>query len=145
MCVISSSMQIFKTKIGKKITLPYFSSLVQAGFPSPADDYINEKLDLNERYIQHPSSTFLVKVEGDSMIGAGIFPNDTLIIDRAEKVRDGDVVLAIVNNDFTIKRYKKVGSKMYLLPENPEFEAIEITKDMYFEVWGVVTLVMHKP
>ena len=138
-------MEIYKTKISTNKFLPYFSSLVTAGFPSPADDYINEKLDLNEYLIQNPASTFLVKVEGDSMTGAGIFPGDMLVIDRAETVKDGSVVLAVIDNEFTVKRYKKKGSKMFLVPENPNYEVIEIVGDMYFEVWGVVTSVIHKP
>ena len=143
--LIIESMEIYKTKKKLKTNLPYFDNFVPAGFPSPAADYGNQKLDLNEYLIPNPASTFLVRVEGESMIGAGIFPGDMLIVDRSKEVKDGLVVLAVINNEFTIKRYKKEGRKIFLIPENSEYTKIEVNEGMDFEVWGVVTNVIHKP
>jgi DNA polymerase V len=139
-------MHIYATKdVKKKLYIPLYASLVQAGFPSPADDYIHQKLDLNEYLVDKPSSTFFVKVEGESMIGAGIFPNDLLIVDRSKTVKENDVILAILEGEFTVKRFKTLNGKVYLSPENKLYQVIEVTKDMDFEVWGVVTNVIHKP
>ncbi len=137
-------MQIFKTKIGKKITLPYFSSLVQAGFPSPADDYINEKLDLNEFLIEHPASTFFLKIEGESMKDAGIFAGDMIVVDRSKIAKNGDIILAVVNSEFTVKRFKKNKDEVYLISENTAYKPILITDNTYFEVWGVVSSIIRK-
>jgi DNA polymerase V len=116
---------------------------VAAGFPSPADDFIEEKLDLNEKLIRHPAATFFVKVSGNSMIKAGIHSGDMLIVDRSLEPKTGSIVVAVVNGDFTVKRISKHGGKLYLMPENSRFQPIEITDDSNFQVWGVVTNVIH--
>jgi len=126
-----------------KQELPLYLSKVLAGFPSPADDYLDKKLDLNEHLIKHPSATFFVKVEGESMVGAGINSGDILIVDRSQEARSGKVVVAILNGEFTVKRVKKRRGKLYLLPENSNYQEIEITSDIDFEVWGVVIHVIH--
>ncbi|MFH1653332.1 MAG: translesion error-prone DNA polymerase V autoproteolytic subunit [Pseudomonadota bacterium] len=123
---------------------PLFIARVQAGFPSPADDFVENKLDLNEHLIKHPSATFFVKVEGESMREAGIYSGDTLIVDRALKASNNRVVIAAINGELTVKRIKKSGTKIYLMPENREFSPIDVTEDSSFEVWGVVTYVIHK-
>jgi DNA polymerase V len=133
----------FQQKI--KIKLPLFESFVHAGFPSPAEDYSDKKLDLNEFLIKHPSSTFFVKVEGDSMIGAGIFPGDMLVVDRYPVPQSGQVVLAILDGEFTIKRYLKKGKRVFLLPENLKYRAIELEEGQELIVWGVVIQVLHDP
>jgi DNA polymerase V len=137
-------MQIFKVYSEIKTLLPLFSSKVPAGFPSPADDYLDRKIDLNQHLIHYPEATFLVKVEGDSMIGAGIFSGDTLIVDKSLEPRPGQIILAVLNGEFTVKKYTIVAGKTILEPENPEYLAIEITKDSDFQIWGVVTFVIHK-
>jgi DNA polymerase V len=116
----------------------------QAGFPSPAEDYIDCALDLNEYLIKHPSATFFVRVHGDSMKGAGIFHDDILIVDRALEARDQSVVLAILDGEFTVKRLNIRGTKTYLLPENKHYMPIEITEGNDFQVWGIVTNVIHR-
>jgi DNA polymerase V len=123
--------------------LPLFLSNVKAGFPSAADDYLDKKLDLNEFLIKHPSSTFFVKVKGDSMINAGIQSGDILIVDRSIEAKDKKVVVAIINGEFTVKRLKKSKDKIFLLAENPKYSPIEITSGMDFEIWGVVLHVIH--
>lgn len=127
-----------------RTTLPYFES-VSAGFPSPADDYIEEKLNLDKYLIKNPSSTFFVRVSGSSMIGAGIYPNDILIVDRSLEPKNKDVVIALINGELTVKRFIKASGKFYLKPENPDFKPIEIPQEGEFMVWGIVTNVIHKP
>lgn len=129
----------------KKLKLPLFVDSVPAGFPSPADDYLENSLDLNEHLIKHPAATFFVKVSGDSMINAGIFSGDTLIVDRAVTPRNNQVVVAAVDGEFTVKRFQKKGKKIFLAAENPDFQPLEINEQNDFQVWGVVIYVIHQP
>ena len=122
---------------------PLFLVPVSAGFPSPADDYIENQLDLNKHLIKHPAATFFVKVKGDSMIDAGIHSGDILIVDRSLEATDKKVVIAVVDGELTVKRIRKMDDKVFLLPENSDFSATEITGAMDFTVWGVVTNVIH--
>ena len=122
----------------------FFSSPVQAGFPSPADDFIDKRLDLNEHLVKHPAATFFVRVIGDSMKGAGIIEGDILVVDKAKPVSNNAIVIAYLDGEFTVKRVGKRGEKIYLLPENPNFKPIEVNAEHNFEVWGVVTYVIHK-
>ena len=124
--------------------LPLFASYAAAGFPSPADDYLECALDLNEHLIRHPAATFFVRACGDSMRGAGIHTNDILIVDRALEAKHNDIVLAVLNGEFTVKRVKKKQGKIFLSAENSSYRAIEITEEIAFEVWGVVTYVIHQ-
>jgi DNA polymerase V len=128
-----------------KLELPLYQSLVQAGFPSPADDYLDTKLDLNKHLIEHPNSTFFVRVTGDSMIGVGIFAGDIVIVDRSPEPKHLQIVLAVVDGEFTLKTLVKKGKNIYLRPENEAYETIRITEDTDFQIWGVVTYTIHKP
>lgn len=125
------------------VPLPLFTSSVAAGFPSPADDYVERKLDLNEYLIKSSASTFFVRVRGHSMNKAGIFDGDLLIVDRALEVKNRNVVVAMLNGEFTVKRFVKQNRRFYLFAENDEFKPIEISEEMEFTVWGVVTNVIH--
>lgn len=116
---------------------------VPAGFPSPAEDFVEGPLDLNRYLIHRPAATFFVRVIGDSMIGVGIYPNDLLIVDRAVTPVNGNIVIAVVNGDLTIKRLHQDNGQVALLPENPAYAPIPITAAMSFEVWGVVTKAIH--
>ena len=136
-------VEIFKADTATKQPLPLYLSRIKAGFPSPADDYLDKKLDLNEHLIKHPAATFFVKVKGDSMIGAGINSGDILIVDRSLEPKDKKVVVAIVNGEFTVKRISKKGNKLLLLAENDKYAPIEIKEGMDFEIWGVVVHVIH--
>lgn len=122
---------------------PYFTVRVAAGFPSPADDYIEKRIDLNEQLIEHPSSTFFVKVTGESMVGAGILSGDTLIVDRSLRAMHGDIVLAVLCGEFTVKRLIKRDNQVFLAAENPSFKPITIKDPDEFEIWGVVIHVIH--
>ncbi len=136
-------VEIFKADTTSKQPLPLYLSRIKAGFPSPADDFLDKRLDLNEFLIKHPASTFFVKVKGDSMIGAGINSGDMLIVDRSIEPKNNKVVVAVVNGDFTVKRFSKRLGKVFLVAENPDFKPIEITDASDFEIWGVVIHVIH--
>ena len=118
--------------------IPFYSIPVVAGFPSPADDFLEFNLSLDKKLIKHPSSTFFISVKGHSMKNAKIFDGSTLLIDRQEKVNHNDVVLAVLNGEFTIKRLKKIGSKLFLYPENPSMKPIEVLEGSECYVWGKV-------
>jgi DNA polymerase V len=124
--------------------IPLFISTIRAGFPSPAEDYIEKTLDFNELLVRHPVATFCLRVSGDSMIGAGIHDGDLLIVDRALTPSDNRIVIAMVNGELTVKRLRKKGSSVSLHAENPAYKPIDIRPDSDFEVWGVVTNVIHQ-
>ena len=123
---------------------PLFMVPVTAGFPSPADDYIEGKLDLNRHLIKHPAATFFVRVAGDSMIDAGIHPGDILIVDRSLEPADKKVVIAVIEGELTVKRISRLKGKILLMPENENYKPQQVSKNSDFEVWGVVTNVIHK-
>ena len=129
---------------GEGYACPLYATSVQAGFPSPADDYIERKLDLNEHLIQHPAATFFVRASGQSMIGAGISDGDLLVVDRSLSVSNGKIVIAALNGELTVKRYQKKSDGVWLLPENPEYTPIHITSDIDALIWGVVTNIIKK-
>lgn len=123
---------------------PLFLSRVPAGFPSPAEDYVEGSLDLNEHLIKHKEATFFVRVQGESMIGAGIQNGDLLVVDRALEAVDKNIVIAVVDGELTLKRLSKRNGQVRLLPENPCFHPIEFNDDQVLEIWGVVTSVIHR-
>lgn len=127
-----------------QLQLPLFSSRVSAGFPSPADDFLEAALDLNQHLIQHPAATFFVRTSGDSMIGVGIHNNDILVVDRSLEAKNGSIVIAVVNGELTVKRLLIHGKNMTLKPENPNYPDLTITEEMAFQIWGVVTSVIHE-
>jgi DNA polymerase V len=135
--------EIFSSDTFSVLKIPFFVSKVPAGFPSPADDYLEKKLDLNQHLILHPAATYFVKVTGDSMIEAGIHSGDLLIVDRALEAKDKNVVVAVVNGELTVKRFRRVKGKISLVPENPKYATLEVSEDNNFEIWGVVTYVIH--
>jgi DNA polymerase V len=121
-----------------------FCSKIKAGFPSPAEDYIDQMLDLNDYLVTHPAATFFLKVDGDSMINMGIHHNDVLIVDRSLSPKSGMVVVVSIDGQFTVKQLKKTKTQLLLIPANPKFPVIEITDGMEFSIWGVVTNAIHR-
>jgi DNA polymerase V len=115
---------------------------VQAGFPSPALDYMEERIDLNKVFIKHPLATFIVECRGDSMINAFIPPKAKLIVDRSLTPKNGDIVLAELNGEFTVKFLKKNDFRCWLIPANSKYREIEISGEMTLNVWGVVTAIV---
>jgi DNA polymerase V len=123
--------------------LPLFLSTIHAGFPSPADDYSETLLDLNELVMHTPGATFYVRVTGDSMIDAGIHAGDVLVVDRSITPTNNAIIVAMLNSEFTIKRLFQDGQEVSLFPANRLYQPITITEEMEFQVWGVVTAVVH--
>lgn len=122
---------------------PLYTTMVSAGIPLPTDDYSEGKLDLNAHLLQNPEATFFVRVSGDSMIEASIHPGDLLVVDRSLAPASGKIVIAVVNGELTVKRLFKEQGKLFLMPENPHYPTLEITEEMAFMIWGVVTNVIH--
>lgn len=133
----------FKFEEKGKLKLPMYTEGVSAGFPSPADDFVGSRLDLNELLIKHPLATFFVTVSGNSMVNAGIHSGDILIVDRACEPADGKIVIAIIDGDFTVKRLRFVQGIPCLVPENPDYPVIQMKENMELMIWGVVTSVIH--
>ena len=135
--------KILKPERRVSVKLPMFLEAVSAGFPSPADDYMEDRLDLNDHLVRNPAATFFVRVTGDSMVDAGIHSGDILVVDRSLNPKDDNIVIAVIDGELTVKRLRTQKTKVYLLPENQNYKPIEITSEMNFEVWGVVTNVIH--
>lgn len=123
--------------------VPLFNHTIQAGFPSPADDYVAESLDLNEHLMPRKEASYLLTVSGESMIGVGIHDGDLLVVDRSLTPVNGKVVIAILDGQFTVKTLEKKRDRIRLLPANPDFEPIEIKDEQELQIWGVVTNVIH--
>jgi DNA polymerase V len=153
---VKSSLELYKSQLKSNvkvllpvgdavdISLPIFTSRVQAGFPSPADDHLEDTLDLNTHLIRHKESTFFVRSQGESMLGAGIHPGDILVVDKSLIAKSGKIVIAMVDGEFTVKRLNKYKGKITLKAENPEFKDIVINEGSELIIWGVVTSVIHQ-
>lgn len=126
-----------------RLNIPLFLERVSAGFPSPAEDYVEKTLDLNELCIQHPAATFFVRVQGESMVEAGIFPDDVLVVDRSLRATHGDIIIASLESEMTVKQLHLIPPPVRLLPRNPAYHSILIEGDMVMEVFGVVTNVVR--
>jgi DNA polymerase V len=126
-----------------KVACPLYASTVKAGFPSPAEDYAEEHLDLNAHLIHHPASTFFLRVSGDSMKDVGIFNGDLLVVDRSLEPADGKIVIAAVNGELTVKRLQKNKESVSLIAENPDYPPIILQPDDHIHLWGVVTHAIH--
>lgn len=133
------TLEIYNPDLSSHLALLYADEGIQAGFPSPAQDYISESIDLNRELIRHPASTFYGRVSGDSMIGDGIEPGDILVIDRSIEPSDGNLAVCSLDGDFTLKRIALSDGNVRLIPSNEAFDPILVTQDSQFEVWGVVT------
>ena len=121
-----------------RLEIPLFSSTVAAGFPSPAEDHVEDTLDLNEYMVQRPDSTFMLRVEGESMKNAGIMPNDILVVDRSLKATHKKIVIAAIDGELTVKRLYHRDGLVKLLPENPAYPEIELESEADLLIWGVV-------
>ena len=153
---VKSTLDVYKSQLSSGVSVslpsdnaeevftPIFTSRVQAGFPSPADDHLEDRLDLNTHLIQHKESTFFVKAQGESMLGAGIHQGDILVVDKSLTPKSGKIVIAVVDGEFTVKRLHKYKGVITLKAENPEFEDIKIEGTTELIIWGVVTSVIHQ-
>lgn len=140
----SNNLEFFSSETMSALKLPLFSSRVSAGFPSPAEDYIELKLDLNEHLIKHPHATFYVRVRGNSMKDANINNGDILIVDRSIEPNNGTIIVCSIDSEFTVKRFYKESDHIILTPANNEYKPIKISGDIQFDIFGVVTYIIHK-
>jgi len=153
---ILPSIEVYKSQVklgievmlakqnAREFLVPIFTSRVQAGFPSPADDHLEDTLDLNTYLIHHKEATFFVKAQGESMLGAGIHQGDILIVDRSLPAKSGKIVIAVVDGEFTVKRLHKYKGNITLKAENPDFKDIKVDGTSELIIWGVVTSVIHQ-
>lgn len=126
------------------LPLPLYIEKISAGFPSPAEGYMDKELDLNELMVDNPPSTFFVRVEGDSMTGAGIMSGDMLIVNRSKDPTDGKIIIAVLDGELTVKRLRiKKDKTIQLEAENSAYKPIQVTKERDFSIWGVVTGVVR--
>lgn len=130
---------LYPADISTALPLPYADGGIRAGFPSPAQDYLSESIDLNKELIRHPASTFYARVIGDSMAGEGITEGDILVIDKSVEPEHGDLAVCCLDGEFTLKRLRFMSdNRLYLMPSNRKYRPIEITRETDFSVWGVV-------
>jgi DNA polymerase V len=124
--------------------IPLFSSAISAGFPSPAENYLDEAINLQQFLIKNAAATYLLRVRGNSMCDANISEGDILIVDRSVKPGVGQIIIGLLDNEFTVKRLIKKNNQYYLQPENPAYPVIPLPDESQFQVWGVVTWCIHK-
>lgn len=143
----SVKLIMYRPDFGTALALPLHHSVLPAGFPSPADDYLETRLDLNKHLVNNTSATFFAKVRGHSMEDAGIHEGDIIIVDRSKEVRNNDIAVCVINGEFTVKRICFDGDHITLKPETESktFQPLKITESDQFMVWGVVTYIIHKP
>lgn len=139
-----NELQFYKADIDKVIEIPMSDVGVSAGFPSPADDYIDLKLDLNRELIRNPSSTFFVRVSGVSMIDEGIDDGDLLIVDKSVEPFQGCLAVCFIDGDFTLKRVKFESDCAWLVPANKNYKPIRVAEGNDFMIWGIVRYVIKK-
>ena len=133
----------FFDSTAKKFKIPLLNDLVSAGFPSPADDYTEENIDLNEHLISNPFSTFFLRVKGDSMINAGIKDKDLIIVDKSLIAKPGNIVIAMIDGEFTIKRLSIKNDELYLKAENHNYPDFRFKNHIDVQIWGVVIYSIH--
>ena len=128
----------------EKVNASFAISSISAGFPSPADDFTELSISLDKHLIQHPAATFMAYANGNSMLHAGIHHDDILIIDRSLNARNGDIIIAILHGEFTVKQLSIIDNTFFLAPKNPQYSPVQISAEMDFEVWGIVTHSIRK-
>ena len=138
-------LDFFTPDFTTQLDLPLAGTAIAAGFPSPAEEYLDLALDLNKELIRHPAATFYARVKGDSMVDAGIQDGDLLVIDKALEPKEGSIAVCYLDGEFTVKRLAVREECVYLMPANAEFKPIKITEENDFLVWGLVAYVIHKP
>lgn len=133
------SLEIFRAEVDTELSLPIADGGIKAGFPSPAQDFLDLAIDLNKELVRHPASTFYGRVRGDSMQDAGVYDGDILIIDKSLEPRNGDMAVCFVDGEFTIKYIKIEKEIVWLIPANDKYKPIKVTEDNDFLIWGIVT------
>ncbi|TYP99594.1 DNA polymerase V [Tenacibaculum adriaticum] len=144
MSIQSQSLTFFSPKTSKSEGAIFFDSGISAGFPSPADDFKETRISLDEELIQNKEATFFARVSGQSMIGAGLDDNDLLVIDRSIEPTNNKIAVCFLDGEFTVKRLRVEGENVWLQPENPDYPIIKITEENNFVIWGIVTNVIKR-
>ena len=139
----NQNLEFFRADVASQVDLPYADTGVRAGFPSPAQDFMEYALDLNKELIRHPASTFLARVQGDSMKDAGVYDGDLLVIDKSLPPFDGAMAVCYVDGEFTVKFIKINKNGIWLVPANETYRPIRITGQNNFLIWGIVTYSVH--
>lgn len=140
----TETLGFYRPDLESEMELQYIDDGIAAGFPSPANDYIDLSLDLNKALVRNPSSTFYAKVKGHSMKDEGINDGDMLIIDKSLEPSNGDTAVCFIDGEFTVKKIRVDNNRVWLIPANPEFKPIEVSSDNDFLVWGIVVYVIKK-
>jgi DNA polymerase V len=138
------SALLFNSDTGKREGHPLYLSAVAAGFPSPADDYVDRKLDLHEHLVKNHAATFFLRAAGDSMKDAGILDGDLLVVDRSVEAGNGSIVIAAVGGELTVKYLSHKDGRIWLVPANDEYPELDVTEQEDALIWGVVTYAIHK-
>ncbi len=141
---MKKQIEIHKIDISSNLPLQYADEGIKAGFPSPAQDYLEQAIDLNKELIRHPSSTFYGRVVGDSMKDEGIEEGDILVIDKSLELLNDDLAVCFIDGEFTVKRVRLEPDTAWLVPSNSNYPPIKVTKDNEFMVWGIVTYTIKK-
>lgn len=139
-----SNLDFFNIAKDKDSQIPYADGGVKAGFPSPAQDYMDQTIDFNKVLISHKATTFCTRVSGDSMIDANVFDGDYLIVDRSLEPHNGDMAVCFIDGEFTLKFIELANNQLWLRPANPNYPKIKVSEESDFIVWGVVTFIIHK-
>ncbi len=140
-----TTIEIFSSTVETELELPLLPFDISAGFPSPALDFVDLSIDLNKHLIDRPSATYYGRVQGDSMINAGIHDGDLLIIDKSIEPIDGKIAVCYLDGEFTLKRIKVTQTGLWLMPENEKYQPIKIEEENRLSIWGIVTYVIKKP
>lgn len=139
-----SKLTFFRPDFKSDLRIPMIPDGVSAGFPSPAQDFMENNIDLNKELSENPLATFFIKVAGNSMVDAGIDDKDILVVDRSLEPADKKIAICFIDGEFTVKRLKLEVDCLYLMPENQNYEPIKISEDNNFIIWGIVTFVIKK-
>ena len=137
------NIKIYKSDQGSSLPLDFYLNPVCAGFPSPAEDHLDIALDLNEHLIKHPAATFYIYAKGNSMEESGIYDGDIMVVDRSLEAANGDIVIAAIAGEFTVKHLSIKNKKNYLIPANKKYKATLITDEMDVQIWGIVIHTIH--
>lgn len=141
---MKKQIEIHKIDVSSSLPLQFANEGIKAGFPSPAQDYLEQAIDLNKELIKHPASTFYGRVVGDSMRNEGIEEGDILVIDKSLELLDDDLAVCFIDGEFTVKRVRLEPDAAWLVPSNTNYPPIKVTKDNEFMVWGIVTYTIKK-
>lgn len=141
---IKKNIEFFIPNFENSRELPFITSGIKAGFPSPAADFDETRISLDKALVKNPDTTFYAKANGQSMKGAGIDDGDIMVIDRSIEPRNNKIAVCLIDGEFTVKRIKKTKEELLLMPENSDFQPIKIKEDNQLVIWGIVTYVIKK-